>query len=139
MMRKIGVFAIVVSVLSACSGHSGSTLSATCFKLAPDPEAQENFADMNADIESFCACLVNLTEAKPADDQAAIASALALITAKMEETGEGAEDVVGPMMSQAMAQPDDEDAKAFMTGIRKTGKLMDEIEEAFDDGECTRS
>ena len=137
MIRKMAAIAIAVGILSACVGPSGSTLAADCIKLAADPEAQENFADMNADTESFCACLVSLTESKPVDDQAAITSALAIITVKMEETGQGAEDVVGPMMSQAMAQPDDEDAKALMAGIRKTGNLIDEIEQAFDAGTCS--
>lgn len=139
MIRKIGIFAIIVAALSACSEQSGSTLAADCIKLAADPEAQENFVSMNADTESFCACMVDLTEAKSTDDQAAITSAMAIITAKMEETGQGAEDVVGPMMSQAMAQPDDEESKALMTGIQRTGRLIDEIEQAFDEGTCSRS
>jgi deferrochelatase/peroxidase EfeB len=137
MIRKMAAFAIAVGILSACAGPTGSTLAADCIKLAADPEAQENFADMNADTESFCACLVDLTGAKSADDQAAITSAMAIITAKMEETGQGAEDVVGPMMSQAMARPDNEEAKTLMAGIQKTGNLIDEIERAFDSGTCS--
>ncbi len=63
---------------------------------------------------------------------------MATITAKMQETGQGAEDVIGPMMSQAMAQPDDEEAQALITGVQKTGNLIDEIQDAFEAGTCSR-
>lgn len=138
MIRHFGFTAVAAILLSACTGDTGSQLSADCAILAADPEAQENFADMNADTDSFCACLVALTNAKTPDDQAAISSTLATVTAKMQETGQGAEDVVGPMMSEAMAQPDNEEAQATLQGIQKLGRLIDDIEDAFDAGSCSR-
>lgn len=41
------------------------------------------------------------------------------------------------MMNEAMAQPDSADAQATISGIEKLGRLIDEIEGAFDDGTCT--
>jgi len=139
MIRNMAVFTATVFMISACAADSGATLADDCLILAADPEAQENFVDMNADTESFCACMVELANTKSVADQTAISSAMATITAQMKETGQGAEDVVGPMMTAAMAQPDDETAKATMAGIQKTGALIDEIERAFDAGNCARN
>ena len=138
MIRTIGMLTATAFLASACAGDSDTKLANDCVILAADPEAQENFADMNADTESFCACLVELTDAKSVEDQTSINLAMATITAKMQETGQGAEDVIGPMMSQAMAQPDDEEAQALITGVQKTGNLIDEIQDAFEAGTCSR-
>lgn len=139
MIRGFAVVAAMVAVIGACANDPNEALADDCLILAADPEAQENFTDMNADTESFCGCLVDLTVAKSEDDQAAIKSAMATITAKMQETGQGAEDVIGPMMSEAMAQPENEDAQSLIAGIQTTGRLIDEIQGAFEAGTCARS
>lgn len=138
MIRQFGYLAGAVLLLSACASESGSSFQAECEILSADPEAQETFMDMNADTQSFCACMADLTDAKDSADQATIRAALTMVTARMEETGQGAEDVVGPMISEAMAQPDNEDAQAAMQGIQKLGRLIDEIEDAFEAGTCSR-
>lgn len=138
MIRPFGFTAVAAIILSACAGETDSSMEADCLILSADPEAQESFMNMNADTASFCACMVELTDARDAEDQATIRTTLAMVTAKMQETGQGVEDVVGPMMSEAMAQPDNEEAQATLQGIQKLGRLIDDIETAFDAGTCSR-
>ena len=136
MVRTFGLAAIAALTLSACSPSADTKFSNDCGVLVTDPEAQENIADMKTDSAGFCACMVQLTDAKSDEDKALIQTTLAMVAAKMEETGEGAEEVVGPMMSAAMAQPDNPEMQAVTKGIQKVGRLIDDIEDAFDDGIC---
>ncbi len=136
MIRTLGIAAVAAFTLAACSQSADDKFSADCAILVTDPEAQENIVDMNSDSEGFCACMVQLTNAKPDEEKALIQSTLAIVAAKMEETGEGAEEVVGPMMTEAMAQPDNKEMQAVTEGVQKVGRLIDDIEDAFEGGTC---
>lgn len=136
MIRTFGLAAIAALTLTACAPSADSKFRDDCATLVTDPEAQENIADMETDSAGFCACMVQLTDAKSDEDKALIQTTLAKVAAKMEETGEGAEEVVGPMMSAAMAQPDNQEMQAVTEGIQKVGRLIDDIEDAFEGGTC---
>jgi hypothetical protein len=136
MIRIFGFAAIAALTLSACAPSADSKFKDDCATLVTDPEAQENIADMKTDSAGFCACMVQLTDAKPDGDKALIQTTLAKVAAKMEETGEGAEEVVGPMMTAAMTQPGSPEMQAVTEGIQKVGRLIDDIEDAFEGGTC---
>ena len=136
MIRTFGLAAIAAFTLSACAPSADAKFRDDCATLVTDPEAQENIADMKTDSAGFCACMVQLTDAKSDEDKALIQTTLATVAAKMEETGEGAEEVVGPMMTEAMAQPDNKEMQAVTEGIQKVGRLIDDIEDAFEGGTC---
>ena len=136
MIRTFGLAAIAALTLTACAPSADSKFRDDCATLVTDPEAQENIADMKTDSAGFCACMVQLTDAKSDEDKVLIQTTLAKVAAKMEETGEGAEEVVGPMMSAAMAQPDNQEMQAVTEGIQKVGRLIDDIEDAFEGGTC---
>lgn len=139
MIRAIGVLTGAVLAMSACSGAPEPSFEANCAILVADPDAQSSLRGMGADAVSFCACMSELTAAKSSEDQAQISSALATLTAKMQDTGQGVETVAPPLMDEAMARPDDADAQALVAGVEKLGRLVDEIEGAFGDGVCAPS
>lgn len=137
MIRTIGLLAGAMLAIGACSEAQESGFSENCAILMDDPDAKSNIRDMNANAMSFCACMSQLTAAKSSGDQAFIRATLTDLTTRMQETGQGVEAVAAPMMNEAMAQPDSADAQATISGIKKLGRLIDEIEGAFDDGTCT--
>ena len=136
MIRTIGLVMGSALMLGACSQTPEAVFEANCAILVEDPEAVSSIQDMGANAESFCGCMVDLTAAKSSEDQTSIRTTLAALTGKMQDTGQGVEEVAGPMMSEAMALPDDPDAQATVAGIQAVGRLIDEIEDAFDDGIC---
>ena len=136
MIRTIGLLAAAVLAIGACSAAPETAFGDNCAILVDDPDAQSNIRDMNANATSFCVCMRQLTAVKSSEDQAIIRATLNDLTARMQETGQGVEAVAAPMMSEAMAQPDSADAQATISGIEKLGRLIDEIEGAFDDGTC---
>ncbi len=136
MIRTIGLVMGSALMLGACSQTPEAVFKANCAILVEDPEAVSSIRDMGANAMSFCGCMVDLTAAKSAEDQASIRTTLAALTAKMQETGQGVEEVARSMMSDATAQPDDADAQATAAGIDAIGRLIDDIEDAFDEGSC---
>ncbi|WP_018148449.1 hypothetical protein [Henriciella marina] len=109
-------------------------LQEDCGILATDPEAQENFAEMGTDGEGFCACFVQLVEAKPDDEREQILMTLGEVTDDMQATGEGAEEAVSRLMSDAMINSESEAAQATTAGVMMIGDIIDDIGNAMEDG-----
>lgn len=136
MKYTFACLAISGLMLAACGGAGGdSALQADCKILAGDPEALENFEEMGTDAEGFCDCFIKVVNAKPETEQAQMKSALERVTDGMEETGQGAEDVVGPMMREIMLESSQAGEESDLgAGIRLIGQAIDEIGEGFEDG-----
>lgn len=130
-------------VLAACNGAGGSaasSLKADCIVIANDPEGVEEIAGMGTDAEGFCSCVESVVAAMPEDDSASVKSIMSKVADGMQETGRSTEDVVGGMISAAMANPDDMDAQAVQTGVRLVGGMFDDIADGFEEtGSCPAS
>lgn len=136
MKKTFASIAVSGLVLAACGGGGGnSALQADCKILAADPEAMENFEEMGTDAAGFCDCFIKVVNAKPDTEQAQMKSALERVTDGMEETGQGAEEVVGPMMREIMLESSQAGEESDLgAGIRLIGQAIDEIGEGFEDG-----
>ena len=133
--------------LAACNGSGedvgagqADSLKADCIVIANDPEGVEEIASMGTDAEGFCSCVERVVAAMPEDDGASVKSIMSKVADGMQETGRGTEDVVGGMISDAMANPDDMDAQATQTGVRRVGGMFDDIADGFEEtGNCPAS
>lgn len=125
-------------VLAACGGAGGdSAVQADCKILAADPEALENFGEMGTDAKGFCDCFVKVVASKPEEDQTKMKVALEKVTDGMEESGEGAEEVVGELIRGGMMSPGSEEVDNLLQGINLIGQAIDDIGNGFEDnGSC---
>ena len=114
-----------------------AALEADCLILASDPEAQESFVDMGTDTEGFCGCFVEVIDNSPEDERAQMLTTLAEVTDGMEASGEGAEEVVGRMISDAMMNMESEASQGTTAGIRMIGDVIDRIDNSMENsGTC---
>lgn len=112
-------------------------LEADCLILASDPEAQENFVDMGTDTEGFCGCFVDVIDNSPEAERAQMLTTLAEVADGMQASGEGAEEVVGRMMSDAMLNMESEASQGTTAGIRMIGDVIDRIGNSMEEaGTC---
>ena len=137
-MKAVLIFGVAMLALTACDTTEASktdALRADCDVLATDPEGQDEFADMGTDGAGFCDCLVKYVEAKPAEDQVKMKLVMDRVADGMEETGEGAEEVVGGLMRDVAL--DEENGANIADGIALVGQAIDDIGEGFDEtGAC---
>lgn len=131
--------------LAACGGAgetgetetSTSSLKEDCLVIAADPEGVDEIAEMGTDAEGFCSCLVQLVDTLPEEEATPARDVLAKVAAEVSETGGEVEEVVGSMMSEAMANPEGEGMQDVQAGVRTVGDLFDDIGDGFDDtGSC---
>lgn len=142
-MKHALILSASLLALAACGGASdgggeaggetAGTLRSDCLTIANDPEGLDEIAEMGTDAEGFCDCVEAYVADLNEDEQDSARTTMNQVAAGMNESGQGTEDVVGQMMSDAMAQPDDEDAQATSAGIRLVGQMIDDIDEGFSD------
>lgn len=145
-MRFTMMAAAAALALAACGGNEGenegaqtaSPLGADCAILASDPEAQENFEKMGIDGAQFCDCFIKVVESKSETQQAQMTSTLERVTDGMEETGEGAEEIVGNLMGEIMGSLEaSTEAQDLSAGIRLIGDAIDDIGNSYEaSGSC---
>ncbi|MEQ9316112.1 MAG: hypothetical protein RLN72_09670 [Henriciella sp.] len=145
-MKQITLAALAALALAACGGNetgdeatqTASPLPDDCVILASDPEAQENFEEMGIDGTQFCDCFVKVVGSKSESQQAQMISTLERVTDGMEETGEGAEEVVGSLMGEIMGATEaSTEAQDLSAGIRLIGDAIDDIGNSFEaSGSC---
>lgn len=128
---------VVVEETETIEVSGTAELEADCLILASDPEAQESFVDMGTDTEGFCECFVDVIDNSPEEERAQMLTTLAEVTDGMEASGEGAEEVVGRMMSDAMMNMESEASQGTTAGIRMIGDVIDRIDNSMEDtGTC---
>lgn len=128
---------VVVEETETIEVSGTAELEADCLILASDPEAQESFVDMGTDTEGFCECFVDVIDNSPEEERAQMLTTLAEVTDGMEASGEGAEEVVGRMMSDAMMNMESEASQGTTAGIRMIGGVIDRIDNSMEDtGTC---
>ncbi|MEM1086691.1 MAG: hypothetical protein AAGH90_03110 [Pseudomonadota bacterium] len=139
-MRKALGLGMAVLALTACgSGTSQEAdLRKACEVIANDPEGKEAIADMKANTDSFCDCFNTNTLAMSDEDQIKVRAALAYIAEQSEETGQEVEDIALAIVRQGMLSPDDEAIQNVLDGVPLVGRMIDDIEEDFEDGSCQR-
>ena len=125
--------AVVSGILLAGCSQENAQLKADCEVIANDRQGQVAIADMGTDTEGFCNCVIELVNARPAEDKALLQATFAQVAAQVSETGEAVEEVASQVVSVANAAPDDEDLQTQLKGIRKVGELIDEIGDGFSD------
>lgn len=133
--------------LAACNGSGegagagqADSLKADCIVIANDPEGVEEIASMGTDAEGFCSCVEAVVATMPDDDSAKVKSIMSKVANGMQESGRSTEEVVGEMISAAMANPGDMDAQATQTGVRLVGGMFDDIADGFEEtGSCPAS
>lgn len=136
-MRIPTIILLGASALAGCQGADPQAeLQADCEVLVTDPEAQDSLFDMNTDQTGFCTCMKALVSTKSDADQAQIQTTMKTVTDLMQENAQGAEDVVDKLMSEARANPGDPESASTRQGIEAVGRLIDDIEDAFDNGTC---
>ena len=131
--------ASAVLLVSCAPGGSGAAadVKAGCAVIAADPEGQDAIADMGTDADGFCTCMVSLVTAMPEEDREIVKTTLGRITAEVAETGEEVEDVASRLVAEAMGAPDDVEMQAQQKGINLIGRLIDQIDNGFEDtGAC---
>ncbi len=132
------VFLVLSGLTLAACNSAGGPLAQDCAVLATDPEAQENFVEMGTDADGFCDCVIKYVDAKPETEQRQIRLTMERVADGMEESGEGAEEVVGRLVREIMlSQTSGEDKSDLEAGISLVGELIDDIDDGFvDTGSC---
>jgi hypothetical protein len=138
MKRTITIAAAVI-VLGACAGSDPKAeLRADCMVIAEDEEGQKNIAGMGGDTASFCDCMLARIEMLDEATQAKVALTLDTVATRATETGRPVEDIAIELMRPAMVNPDDKTARDLMDGVGLVGRMIDEVEEDFGSGACTK-
>jgi hypothetical protein len=70
--------------------------------------------------------------------QAKVALTLDTVATRATETGRPVEDIAIELMRPAMVNPDDKTARDLMDGVGLVGRMIDEVEEDFGSGACTK-
>ena len=139
-MKQILSIAVLAMVLSACGGSDPKAdLRADCAVIAEDAEGQKNIADMGGDTDSFCDCMLVRIDMLEDATQAKVALTLDTVATRATETGRPVEDIAVELMRPAMVNPDDQAARDLMDGVTLVGRLIDEVEEDFGTGACTKA
>ncbi|MEE2878650.1 MAG: hypothetical protein VX593_06570 [Pseudomonadota bacterium] len=129
--------------LAACGGTSEegtnteAGLKSDCLIIAADPEGVEEITEMGTDANGFCDCVVASVDGISDEDAEAVKYVMASVAAEMGETGGSADDIVGAMMRDSMANPDSEKAEMIQSGVSTVGNIFDDIGDGFDEnGSC---
>lgn len=123
-----------VSLLSACGSNEeeARTFYSDCLSVLSDPELTAELRRASTTADAACTCLqIHLEDDH--DDREMVGMFFKQVAAQMEETGAGAEDAAGELVSQSMLASNSSDETTFADTLPVFNNtfepLMNKIEE----------